>query len=64
MTEFVLYARKPNEPDYMEDFITTQSSREALEPFIAMANSKGMTKHRIAIHKGYDKPDFVGTIRK
>lgn len=62
-TETLLYGTKPNE--VLEDLLyihkgsITAAHAEALK---AKAVELGYTKPRIAVHTGYEKPDFIGAI--
>ena len=62
MKTYVLWGIRPN--DFLEDFITETNDLKTLEKAKQEALKNGITKLRVLIVEGYEKPDFIGTINK
>jgi hypothetical protein len=56
----ILYAVKKNDPDYMEEIITT--NEEVIDKARTWAIENGFDRFRVATFTDGERPDFISTI--
>lgn len=59
---YVLWGRKPEEPEWMEDMIIETNDPVKLNDAKIEATKQGFVGLRVLTMEGFEKPDFAGTL--